>query len=83
MGTHPSGPSQLILQDAEGLSLLKDWLIAHPEALGEKVNARWNGALPFLFKVRTCIRPFGVFVPGGGGSLRCSYQLVDFVSSFR
>ena len=51
MGTHPSGPSQLVLQDAEGLSLLKDWLVAHPEALGEKVNAKWNGALPFLFKV--------------------------------
>lgn len=57
MGTHPNCPSLL-----SGSSVtLKEWLSKHPEALGDKVNRRFQGDLPYLFKVR---RRGG----GGGGS---------------
>ncbi len=57
MGTHPSGPSSVILEGggAGGDSnpvLLQQWLDMHPEALGKKVQQRWDGELPFLFKVK-------------------------------
>lgn len=49
MGTHPSSPSHL--QSDEALS---EYLAAHPELIGDKVNKYFgatNGNLPFLFKV--------------------------------
>ncbi|KZP25490.1 mannos-6-phosphate isomerase [Athelia psychrophila] len=49
MGTHPSSPSHL--QSDEALS---EYLAAHPELIGDKVNKYYdatNGNLPFLFKV--------------------------------
>ncbi len=49
MGTHPSGPSVVA---ATGQSL-KDWVQAHPEALGKAVLKRFGTDLPFLFKVGT------------------------------
>ena len=53
MGTHKSGPS-LVCSGNETTHpevSLKDWLDAHPEALGPKVVERWQGELPYLFKV--------------------------------
>ncbi len=57
MGTHPSSPSSVILEGggAGGDSnpvLLQQWLDMHPEDLGKKVQQRWDGELPFLFKVK-------------------------------
>ncbi|CAN6382081.1 unnamed protein product [Urochloa humidicola] len=49
MGTHPSAPSSLLVDDAS--DLLGDWLTRNPDALGGLVGARWGGGLPFLFKV--------------------------------
>lgn len=54
MGTHKSGPSLVIFEsDTKGEKRvpLKDWLDNHSETLGPKVLQRWNGELPFLFKV--------------------------------
>lgn len=31
---------------------LKDWILAHPAALGDAVLTRFSTDLPFLFKVR-------------------------------
>jgi hypothetical protein len=54
MGTHPSGPSSVILEGGGDSNpvLLQQWLDMHPEALGKKVQQRWDGELPFLFKVK-------------------------------
>lgn len=52
MGTHRSGPSRVVAEDKSEV-LLKDWLDTHPEALGQNVIERWEGELPFLFKVRS------------------------------
>jgi len=49
MGTHPSGPSVVA---ATGQTL-KDWVQAHPDALGKAVLKRFGTDLPFLFKVGT------------------------------
>eukprot|EP01018_Ginkgo_biloba_P027432 Gb_40066 [translate_table: standard] len=49
MGTHESGHSLVILEP-QGTIPLKEWLVKHPEALGEKVVERWGIDLPFLFK---------------------------------
>jgi len=48
MGTHPNAPSMISGQADVSLN---DWLSKHPEQLGVSVNKRFNGALPFLFKV--------------------------------
>lgn len=50
MGTHPSGPAVISGQD----STLKEWIEAHPEALGEAVLKRFGTDLPYLFKVLVC-----------------------------
>ena len=47
MGTHPSGPSVVA---ATGQTL-KEWVQAHPDALGKAVLKRFGNDLPFLFKV--------------------------------
>lgn len=60
MGTHPSGPSKVLLAEESGVSLLKDWLTANPDALGEKVNAQWPGQLPFLFKVLSVAKALSI-----------------------
>jgi len=52
MGTHTSGPTRVVTEiDENSELLLKDWLAAHSEALGPIVLRRWEGELPFLFKV--------------------------------
>ena len=58
MGTHPSGPSEIILEEGEGGGegggkLLQSFLDAHaPAAVGAASAARFGAAtLPFLFKV--------------------------------
>jgi len=48
MGTHPSGPSSLASGEK---TLLKDWIKAHPDTLGEVVHKRWGAELPYLFKI--------------------------------
>jgi len=55
MGTHPSGPALISGQD----TTLKQWIQAHPEALGDAVLKRFGTDLPYLFKVRlleSCLR---------------------------
>jgi mannose-6-phosphate isomerase len=47
MGVHPNGPSII----AETGETLAEYISTHPECLGEKVKERFNGKLPFLFKV--------------------------------
>ncbi|KAF6259281.1 RmlC-like cupin domain-containing protein [Scenedesmus sp. NREL 46B-D3] len=47
MGTHPSGPAVISGQD----TTLKQWIEAHPEALGDAVLKRFGTDLPYLFKV--------------------------------
>jgi len=47
MGVHPSGPSVI----AETGQSLADYISENPACLGEKVAERFNGQLPFLFKV--------------------------------
>jgi mannose-6-phosphate isomerase len=51
MGTHPSGPSRVLAPEGTRSSLLHDWLLAHPDALGTAARASAASALPFLFKV--------------------------------
>lgn len=51
MGTHTSGPSRVVSEDDKSEVLLKDWIASHTEALGQNVLERWEGELPFLFKV--------------------------------
>ena len=51
MGTHTSGPSRVVNHEGKSELLLKDWLTAHTDALGQNVLERWEGELPFLFKV--------------------------------
>ncbi len=55
MGTHPSGPAVI----AGSGKTLASWIGEHPAALGDAVNQRFNGELPYLFKVGVCV--------GGGG----------------
>lgn len=57
-GTHPNGPSSIVIPGSDGAEdevvPLQDWLKAHPDALGgEAVAALCEGdsALPYLFKV--------------------------------
>ena len=52
MGTHASGPSRVVSEEDKSEVLLKDWLDTHTEALGHNVLERWEGELPFLFKVQ-------------------------------
>ena len=50
MGAHPKAPSLIV---ADGATIALDhWITAHPlELLGKEVAERFNGTLPFLFKV--------------------------------
>ncbi|XP_006822952.1 mannose-6-phosphate isomerase-like [Saccoglossus kowalevskii] len=50
MGTHPSGPSQILSESIVEKSL-GDWIEKHPECLGDKVREKFKGQLPYLFKV--------------------------------
>ncbi|KAL3696062.1 hypothetical protein R1sor_010138 [Riccia sorocarpa] len=59
MGTHGSGPSFVCDGDKEP-ELLRDWLLKHPEALGEDVVRRWQGELPFLFKVLSIAKALSI-----------------------
>ncbi|KAF8313387.1 mannose-6-phosphate isomerase [Clavulina sp. PMI_390] len=47
MGTHPSGPSEVVDQHV----LLKDHLNAHPQLIGSTVRQHFGDDLPFLFKI--------------------------------
>jgi mannose-6-phosphate isomerase len=48
MGVHPNGPS-VVAETGESLATL---VAANPALLlGEAVNSRFSGQLPFLFKV--------------------------------
>ena len=47
MGTHPNAPS-IKMSTGENL---KDVVLANPELLTPNIAAKYNGDLPFLFKV--------------------------------
>lgn len=51
MGTHPSGPSSVMLKDGKIGSLLSHILQENPSFVGEKVREKFGQTLPFLFKV--------------------------------
>lgn len=51
MGTHVRGPSTIYRPQEYAGKLLSDWLESNQWALGEKVASRFDGQLPFLFKV--------------------------------
>ena len=51
MGTHKKGPSTISNSDKENQITLEEWIKDHPCALGEGVLKRFEGLLPFLFKV--------------------------------
>nr|BAJ88474.1 predicted protein [Hordeum vulgare subsp. vulgare] len=60
MGTHPSAPSSLASDDDAAVSL-REWLARNPTALlGRAVTARWDGDLPFLFKVLSVAKPLSI-----------------------
>ncbi|XP_077987833.1 mannose-6-phosphate isomerase-like isoform X2 [Glandiceps talaboti] len=50
MGTHPSGPSEILCKNIEEKTL-QEWICRHPDCLGAKVEERFRGQLPYLFKV--------------------------------
>lgn len=50
MGTHPRGDAK-ILDNRIPQKTLGQWIAANPDSLGSKVKARFQGTLPFLFKV--------------------------------
>ncbi|XP_024398750.1 mannose-6-phosphate isomerase 2 [Physcomitrium patens] len=58
MGTHKSGPSWVVSDNSP--VLLKEWLDTHSEALGDKVAERWQGELPFLFKVLSVAKALSI-----------------------
>lgn len=60
MGTHTSGPSRVVTEKENSELLLKDWLAAHSEALGPIVLDRWEGELPFLFKVLSVAKALSI-----------------------
>lgn len=51
MGTHPSGPSTVMLADGTKGSLLSQILQENPKFLGDKIQEKFGLNLPFLFKV--------------------------------
>ncbi|XBH55753.1 mannose-6-phosphate isomerase 1 [Aegilops tauschii subsp. strangulata] len=60
MGTHPAAPSSLASDDGGAVSL-REWLARNPAALlGRVVTARWDGDLPFLFKVLSVAKPLSI-----------------------
>ncbi|XP_048570446.1 mannose-6-phosphate isomerase 1-like [Triticum urartu] len=60
MGTHPAAPSSLASDDGGAVSL-REWLARNPAALlGRAVTARWDGDLPFLFKVLSVAKPLSI-----------------------
>lgn len=50
MGAHPKADSGIAV-DRIPERTLGDWIRSHPESLGTKVREKFNGKLPFLFKV--------------------------------
>lgn len=50
MGAHPKADSQILL-DQVSERTLGEWISKNPQSLGTKVRDRFNGKLPFLFKV--------------------------------
>ena len=62
MGTHPSCPSTLL---STGQSL-KEYLVQHPQLLGDKVVQKFGKDLPFLFKVRSFVAIARVVLIVGG-----------------
>lgn len=55
MGVHPKAPSIIASPlNLKGITL-EAWLKSNRWALGESVDKSFNGQLPFLFKVRTCV----------------------------
>ena len=51
MGTHVRGPATIYHPKEHVGELLSDWLKANQWALGEEVAGKFDGELPFLFKV--------------------------------
>mmetsp|Transcript_20098 Transcript_20098/g.51169 ORF Transcript_20098/g.51169 Transcript_20098/m.51169 type:complete len:567 (-) Transcript_20098:302-2002(-) len=52
MGTHPSGPSMVVLdQPWKTITPLSEWLKHNPEIGGSKVRKAHKGSVPFLLKV--------------------------------
>ncbi|CAB4022471.1 Mannose-6-phosphate isomerase [Paramuricea clavata] len=51
MGTHKKGPSMISDGGKENQMTLEEWIKDKPCALGEGVLKRFDGLLPFLFKV--------------------------------
>lgn len=49
MGTHPKGPSEI--ENSGSQSSLAKWVEENPDCLGSKIREKFNGQLPFLFKV--------------------------------
>ena len=51
MGTHVRGPSRIYRPQEYAGALLSDWLETNQWALGKEVASKYDGQLPFLFKV--------------------------------
>ncbi|PKL38133.1 MAG: mannose-6-phosphate isomerase, class I [Spirochaetae bacterium HGW-Spirochaetae-1] len=61
MGTHPRGPSQVIMEG--GPVPLPSLIAEYPhEILGRRVTANFGNALPFLFKILGVERPLSIQV---------------------
>ena len=49
LGAHHRGPAQV--QDNGHSTTLNEWLVNHPDALGNRVVKKFGNTLPYLFKV--------------------------------
>jgi mannose-6-phosphate isomerase len=59
MGVHPQGPSTVELDTGE--RPLSEWIASDPQKiLGPSVAARFDGKLPFLFKLLAAERPLSI-----------------------
>lgn len=59
MGAHPKAPSQVLI-DGEWRSLVEVIAESPVETLGRRVASRFDGNLPFLFKVLAAARPLSI-----------------------
>ena len=71
MGTHPKGPSAIAFPPDLAGQPLSSWLERNQWALGEAVAEKFDGNLPFLFKVRR------VETNGNSGTSLCGYLTVS------
>ncbi len=73
MGAHPRAPSRVRTEDGE--VPLDAWIARDPEAtLGGDVAARFEGKLPFLFKILAAEQPLSIQAHPGASLARAGFE---------